>query len=565
MYILGISAFYHDSAVALVKDGRVIWAAEEERFSRVKHDNSFPVLAIQACFKFNNLEIKDIDFVTYYEKPLLKFERILENFVLTFPFSFKMFIDKLPEWLNQKIKVESIIRKELDFKGKIYFIPHHISHASASYYPSGFDKAAILTIDGVGEYETTQLALGQQNNILVQKSMKFPNSLGLLYSTFTSFLGFRVNEDEYKLMGLSAYGKPLYYDQIKQLIDLKADGSFRLDMKYFAYESSSRMWSKKFEKFFGQPKSPKDPFTSHHKNIASSIQKVSEEIYLSILNHLYQQTGISNLCVGGGVALNALANGKIFDQTPFKKVYILGASGDSGAALGCALYLYHHILKSKKRTQLSSLRLGTSYPDFEIKPRLFSNNYRIKKYQDPQQLILDVATLLKKQKIIGWYQNNMEFGPRALGSRSILASPERKTMKDQVNLVKKRELYRPFAGAILESEIEKYFLIPQTQSVFPFMNFCFKVQPNKKSQLQAIIHQDDTCRIQTVSKEDGIFYDLLKEFYKKSGIPCLLNTSFNTKGEPLVETPEQAIADFKNSRMECLVINNYLITKSKTA
>jgi carbamoyltransferase len=280
MYILGISAFYHDSAVALVKDGRVIWAAEEERFSRVKHDNSFPVLAVQACFKFNNLEIKDIDFVTYYEKPLLKFERILENFVLTFPFSFKMFIDKLPEWLNQKIKVESIIRKELGFKGKIYFIPHHISHAAASYFPSGFDKAAILTIDGVGEYETTQLALGRQNNILVQKSIKFPNSLGLLYSTFTSFLGFRVNEDEYKLMGLSAYGKPLYYDQIKQLIDLKADGSFRLDMKYFAYESSSKMWSRKFEKVFGQPKSSKEVFTAHHKNLASSIQKISEEIYL---------------------------------------------------------------------------------------------------------------------------------------------------------------------------------------------------------------------------------------------------------------------------------------------
>lgn len=565
MYILGISAFYHDSAVALIKDGQVIWAAEEERFTRVKHDNSFPSEAIQACLQAINIEIKDIDFVTYYEKPLLKFERILENFVLTFPFSFKMFIDKLPEWLNQKIKVESIIRKELDFKGKIYFIPHHISHASASYYPSGFDKAAILTIDGVGEYETTQLALGLQNNILVKKSMKFPNSLGLLYSTFTSFLGFRVNEDEYKLMGLSAYGKPVFYDQIMQLIDLKADGSFRLDMNYFAYESSSKMWSKKFEKIFGQPKSSKDPFNSQHKNLASSIQKVSEEIYLSILNHLYQRTTISNLCVGGGVALNALANGKIFDQTPFKKVYILGASGDSGAALGSALYLYHHILKSKKRTELSSLSLGTSYPNFEIKPKLFSNKYRVKEYQDMKQLIIDVAILLKNQKIIGWYQNSMEFGPRALGSRSILASPERKTMKDQVNLVKKRELYRPFAGAILESEIKRYFLTPQTQSVFPFMNFCFKVQPNKKSQLQAIIHQDDTCRIQTVSKEDGIFYDLLKEFHKKSGIPCLLNTSFNIKGEPLVETPEQAIADFKNSRMDYLVINNYLITKSKTA
>jgi carbamoyltransferase len=564
MYILGLSAFYHDSAVALIKDGIVIWAAEEERFSRIKHDNNFPFLAIQACFRENNIEITEIDFIAYYEKPLLKFERILENFVLTYPKSLKMFIDKIPEWLNQKIKVESIIRSRLRFKKKIFFIPHHVSHGAASYYSSKFDQAAILTIDGVGEYETTQLASGNENKINVIKSMNFPNSLGLLYSTFTSFLGFRVNEDEYKLMGLSAYGKPEYYLQIKQLIDLKDDGSFRLDMKYFAYESSSTMWSNKFEKIFGKPKQINEPFNTRHKNIAASIQKVTEEIYLLILNHLHQVTKLANLCIGGGVALNALANGKIFENTPFKKVYILGASGDSGAAIGAGLFVYHHIFNYHPNSGLKSLQLGTNYHNYLLDKSLFSSKYQIKLYQNQKNLIRDVAKLLKQQQVIGWFQGAMEFGPRALGSRSILASPRDSKMKDKVNQVKKRELYRPFAGAILEDELKDYFHIPTSQSDFPFMNFCFQVKTDRKEQISAIIHQDNSSRIQTVNKTSGLFYDLIEAFYQLSGIPCLLNTSFNIKGEPLVESPEQAINDFKKSAMDCLVINNYLIKKLRT-
>jgi carbamoyltransferase len=362
-------------------------------------------------------------------------------------------------------------------------------------------------------------------------------------------------------MGLSAYGKPTYYSQIKQLIDLKTDGSFKLNMSYFAYESSSRMWNKKFEKIFGSPRTGNNSFTAHHKNIASSIQKVTEEIYLQILNYLYQQTKLTDLCIGVGVALNALANGKIFEATPFKRVYVLGASGDSGAAIGSALYLYHHLLELSPRQPQQSLSLGSSHPGFNLKNHFFSNKYQIKQYKNTQTLVSDVARLLHRQKIVGWFENSMEFGPRALGCRSILASPKHKTMKEKVNLVKKRELYRPFAGAILENELKNFFITPTTQTSFPFMNFCFKVRPEKKNQLESIVHHDNTCRIQTVNPGDGLFFRLLTKFYQLSAIPCLLNTSFNVRGEPLVESPEQAIKDFKNSRMDCLVINNYLIKK----
>ncbi len=559
MKIIGISAFYHDSAVALIENGKVLWAAEEERFSRIKHDNNFPYLALKRCLKDNNLKAEDINYVSYYEKPLLKFERILENFVITFPWSLKFFLDGIPEWINQKIKVEAIIKKEFG-EIPIFFIPHHLSHAAASYFFSPYKNAAILTADGVGEYETTVLWSAKQGKITRHKSLNFPHSLGLLYSTFTSFLGFKVNEDEYKVMGLSAYGKPIYVDNILDLIDLKEDGSFEIKIDYFGFPYQSKMWNRKFEKKLGQPRKINEPILKKHKDIAASIQKVTEMILFKILNNLYQTVQVKNLCLSGGIALNALANGKIFDKTPFKNVSIIGAAGDSGSAIGCALFIYHSVFKKNFTPSQTNLFLGSSFSDSEIEQILKRRKIPFTQYSSRRQLTDQVALLLEQQQIIGWCQGKMEFGPRALGHRSILASPRSLNMKDKVNLVKRRELFRPFAGAILKSSAKFFFDLP-SQVDYPYMNFCFQVKPNMQKFIPAIVHKDGSCRIQTVTANDGIFYELLKKFQSVSGIPCLLNTSFNIKGEPIVETPEQALDDYLNSPMDCLVLNNFLIHK----
>lgn len=562
MNILGISAFYHDSAAVLLRDGRVIAAAEEERFTRIKHDNQFPFLAIEFCLRNFKLNISNIDFISYYEKPLLKFERILETFVQTYPFSLEPFVKGVPEWLSQKIKVEHIIRRRLSYKGKIFFIPHHLSHAAASYYPSPFSESAIATIDGVGEYQTTGIWRAEKNQITHLKSIYFPHSLGLLYSTFTSFLGFRVNEDEYKVMGLAAHGKPVYMDKIYQIIDVKDDGSFELDMEYFSYRESFRMWSSKFEKLFGNPRPPREKITQYHKNIAASIQKLCEEMYFKILNHLYQLTKLKNLCMGGGVALNAVANGKIYRHTPFKNVYIFGPSGDSGAAAGAALYTYHGILKKNNRLQIANLNLGSSYNNNEVEQILKAHQLKYHKFIGEDQLVKNVAQLLAQNSIVGWFQGEMEFGPRALGARSILASPKDKSMKDRVNKIKERELFRPFACSILQEKVHQYFEIPFRKAEFPFMNFCFKVKREKREELLAIVHEDDTCRIQTVNKDNGVYYKLIKQFYALTSIPCLLNTSFNLKGEPIVENPHQAIEDFLKTKLDYIVIGKMLISKN---
>lgn len=561
MNILGISAYYHDSAAVLIKNGKVVTAVEEERYSRIKHDSSFPSKAIEYCLKANNLVIKDIDYISYYEKPLLKFERILETFVNTYPFSVKPFLKGIPEWLTSKIKVEQTIRKKLHYEKKIYFMPHHISHASVAFYPSPFKKAAILTIDGVGEYQTTGLWKGEGTQITLLKRIDFPHSLGLLYSTFTSFLGFRVNEDEYKLMGLAAYGKPIYAFKIKKLIEIKPDGSFKLDLSYFAFREEFSMWNKKFEELFGKPRNPSDSFEKHHKDIAASIQTVTEEVYFKILNHLYKLTNCQNLCVSGGVALNALANGKIYTRTLFKNACIFGAAGDNGAAIGSALYTYHSILNQPIRKNINTLYLGSSYSDKTIETELKKNDLLYKKFKNKQDLITVAVQLLKQGKIIGWFQGRMEFGPRALGSRSILAMPNPKSMKERVNIIKIREQFRPFAGSILQEKIHDYFEVPEKSFLSPFMTFCFHVKEEKRNKLAAIVHIDSTCRIQTVNKNNGIYYDLIKKLYEVTGIPCILNTSFNLKGEPIVEKPEQALKDFLKTEINHLVIGNFIISK----
>ncbi len=568
MYILGISAFYHDSAAVLIKDGTIIVAVEEERFSRIKHDNAFPFKAIELCLKHAGITIKDIDSIAYYEKPLLKFERILQTFVETYPYALKPFLKAIPEWLSEKIKVEDVIKKKLQFKKKIYFIPHHLSHAAAGYFTSPYPSSTIVTIDGVGEYQTTAIWQAKNNEIKLLKSLDFPHSIGLLYSTFTAFLGFRVNEDEYKVMGLAAYGKPKYIDKIKKIIDIKSDGSFTLDMQYFSFRESFQMWNRKFEKIFGKPRSfvslrmtKSEPFTQRHKDIAASIQYVTEQIYFKILTHAYEITREKNLCVSGGVGLNALANGKIYKNTSFQHVHIFGPAGDGGGAIGAALYTYLHILQQKTpKKAIQSLSLGTSYKDQDIEVLLRKEGLKYKRFINEKELLETTAKLLAENNLLGWFQGRMEFGPRALGNRSILANPKPAIMKAKMNKIKKRELYRPFACSILQEKVQDYFEIPNNTNNFPFMNFCFKVKKEKRMDLQAVVHKDNTCRMQTVDKNSNPrYYSLLKEFQKQTGLPALMNTSFNMNHEPIIETPQQAIEDFQKTNMNYLVIGSFVV------
>jgi len=562
MKILGISAYYHDSAAVLVIDNKVVTALEEERFTRVKHDNSWPTQAISECLLLNKIKIQDLDCVAYYEKPLLKFERILDTFIKTYPLSLRPFVQTMPEYLTHKLKIEQTIRK-LGYQGQIKFVPHHLSHAAAGYYSSNFDEAAILTVDGVGEYQTTALWQGKNKQLELLAELNFPHSLGLFYSTLTAFLGFRVNNDEYKVMGLSAYGKPRYVNKLKKLIDLKPDGSFTLNMKFFSFEYSGSMWSQDLQKLLGRPRQPKDKILAKHRDLAASLQALTEEIYFKILNHLFKLTKTENLCLSGGVALNALANGKIYNQTPFKKVHILGPSGDSGTAIGAALYSYYQQKPQAKRQRITNLYLGTQTTRSTIRKLLNKHQLEYKRFSSQKELIKTTAKLLSDNKIVGWWQGKMEFGPRALGHRSILANPKRKNMKDKVNIIKRREFYRPFAASVLQEHVHELFEVPEKNYFSPFMNFCFQVRPSARKLIASIVHADNSCRIQTVNRRDnGVYYELISEFYRLTGIPAVLNTSFNLSHEPIVENPEQAIFDFLNTQMDGLVIENYLIFKN---
>lgn len=564
MYILGISAYYHDSAAVLLKDGIIVAAIEEERFTRVKHDNSFPHSAIQWCLKSNDVTIDEIDYISYYEKPLLKFERILDTFIRTWPKSIVPFVRAFPEQLGEKITIEDTIRKNLKFKGKVAFVPHHVSHASAAYYSSRFKNCAILTIDGVGEYQTTGLWNVLNGNLLPVSTINFPHSIGLLYSTFAAFLGFKINEDEYKLMGLAAYGKPTYIPKIKRVVDIKSDGSFALDMAYFAYQEEYQMWSKSFEKLFGKPRKPNEKICKRHADIALSIQQVTEEIYMKILCHLHEVTGSDNLCISGGVALNALANGKIYSATPFRNVHVFGPAGDSGAALGSAFYVYSHLPHASKRVfsheSITSLSLGSCYKDNEIESILKMKNLPYEKLTEIK-LIQSAARAIHEGKIIGWFQGRCELGPRALGNRSILCRPSPRSMKTKVNIIKIREEFRPFAGSILQKYVHLYFKVPKDELYAPFMNFCFTVKENKRKELAAIVHADNSCRIQTVSGDNELYFKLIKEFHRISGCACILNTSFNLKGEPIVETPQQALADFSRTKIDELYIGSFRVSR----
>ena len=592
--IIGISAFYHDSAAALIKNGKIIAAAQEERFTRIKHDSSFPINSINYILKEGNLNISDVDKFVFYDKPFLKFERLIETYISEAPFGFKQFSKAMPIWLNEKLFLKKNLSQEIrkQFKSfqntNLYFAEHHFSHAASAFYPSPYKEAIILTLDGVGEWATSSVCYGKDNNIEILKEINFPNSLGLLYSAFTYYIGFRVNSGEYKLMGLAPYGKPIYKKIIyENLIDVKEDGSFRLNQKYFDYCTGLTMVNQKFCDLFKQPirKPEIDKLTQFHMDIASSIQTVTEEIIVKITSSLWKEFKIKNLCMAGGVALNCVANGKILRKTPFKNIWVQPASGDAGGAIGAALSLWHKEYNNKrtinKNDGMSGSFLGPSYTKNEIQKDLKTLGAKFRYYSQDQ--MLEVASKsLSEGKAIGWFQGRMEFGPRALGNRSIIGDARSDKMQKILNLkVKFRESFRPFAPSILYEDLKEWFEFDQKS---PYMLFVDQVKKDKiiimdknqeklfgidklnvkRSIVPAITHVDYTARIQTVHSETNLIYHkLIKKVKSITGCPVIINTSFNIRGEPIVCSPKDAFECFMGTDLDLLVMNNFILYKEE--
>jgi len=566
MYTLGISCYYHDSAAAILNDGHVIAAVEEERFSRKKFDDDFPKMAIEWCLREAKIQPSDIDSVAFYDKPVLKFERLLDNYIAVAPRGLYSFLDVMPKWLHKRLWIKNEIKKSLNgFNGEIIFPEHHMSHAAHAFFTSPFDESAILTVDGVGEWSTTSYGVAKNNSIELSAGIQWPHSIGMFYSAFTYFLGFKVNEGEYKLMGLSSYGEPKYHDIIEDnLIDVKEDGSIRLNMKYFAFTYDKVMTNDKFSELFGIPRRESNEKAEQiHFDIAASAQLVLEEALLKMVNHVYEETNMKNLCLGGGVALNGVANYRILKEGPFENLHIPPSPGDAGSAIGCAQYLYFHYKKNKRvlreeadRIQ-NNIYVGPSFSNEEIKSFLDKNNIEYK-YLERKELLEQTAKLISEKNIVGWYQGRMEWGPRALGNRSILADPREGNMKDILNeKIKHRESFRPFAPSILEEYVSEYFEI-DTNS--PYMLLVAPVKEPKK--IPAVTHVDGTGRLQTVSKKTNLlYYDLINEFYKITGVPVIINTSMNVMGEPIVNTPENAFKMLTTTEMDNIVLGNFLISR----
>lgn len=566
MYILGISCFYHDAAACLIKDGAVVAAAEEERFTRVKHDTRFPTNAINYCLSSQGITVRDLDYVGFYEKPMIKFERLMSQHIHMFPRSLGVFIESTPSWLSEKLKVPSIIQKKLGYEKDVLFIEHHMSHAASAYLCSPFKSAAILTVDGVGEWATTTFGIGIGNDVKILKEIHFPHSLGLLYSAVTAYLGFRVNDHEYKVMGLSAFGNPAYYDQIRKIIDLKEDGSYALDMSYFDYHYKGRMPSKKFIKVFGPARKRDDPISDRHKDIAASLQRVVEDVLFHMLNRLYKETGERNLCMAGGVALNSVANGKILRSTPFKDIFVPSAPGDSGGSMGIALYIYNTILGNARNYVFNSASFGPEYSTREVRGYLDSHSIAYRAFSDPEQLIKKTLDLILADKVVGWFQGRMEWGPRALGNRSILANPLNPDMKSILNeKVKHRETFRPFAPVVPAEDAHKFFDCDRHVPLpADFMLMVYPVKKKYRALIPAVTHVDGSGRLQTIRKhQNPLYYMLLKEMGKRTGIPILVNTSFNIRGEPIVCTPDDAYRCMMGTGIDYLVINKFLVARDE--
>ncbi|HEY2955531.1 MAG TPA: carbamoyltransferase N-terminal domain-containing protein [Candidatus Eisenbacteria bacterium] len=591
MNVLGISCFYHDSAAALVRDGMLIAAAEEERFSRIKHDFGFPTEAIAFCLEQGGIRAEDLDYVVYYEKPFLKFERILSSSLQTFPRSYEVFREGMVAWLSEKLWVQNLITDRMGVRAdRVLAIDHHASHAASAFFSSPFEDAAILTVDGVGEWATATFGVGNGNHLSLTREIRFPHSLGLLYSAFTAFLGFEVNEGEYKVMGMAPYGKPRYTEKVWKLIQLGDDGSFRLAMEYFSFHYSARhTYNHRFVELFGPERPPAMHFftresgypsyfgekpadyeqladrNQYYADIASSIQRVTEEVLLHMARALHRETGQKRLCMAGGVALNSVANGRILRETPFEELYVQPAAGDGGGALGAALYGYHQLLGQPRRFVMDHAYWGKSYGTGETTDWLRSANITHEVVDDEDRLLDRVVESLTRGEVVGWHQGRFEWGPRALGCRSILADARRADMKDIVNTkIKFREPYRPFAPSVVAEAAERYFELPDACRHYParFMLLVVPVRTEHHATLPAITHVDGSGRLQTVFRDSSpLYYSLIERFGKATGVPVVLNTSFNLKGEPIVNTPANAHNTFVKSDMDLLVLGNVLVRK----
>ncbi|OGH04041.1 MAG: hypothetical protein A2W22_00240 [Candidatus Levybacteria bacterium RBG_16_35_11] len=591
MYILGISCFYHESAACLINDGKIVAASAEERFSRIKHDSGFPKLAIEFCLKEAKINAKDLDYVVFYEKPFWKFQRILVSILQTYPISSRLFVKAMLNWLTEKLWVRSIISGKLDVDSKkVLFVPHHLSHAAACFYPSGFEKAAIMTFDAVGEFTTTAIGYGVGNKITLEKEIRFPHSLGLLYSTFTAFLGFEVNDGEYKVMGMAPYGKPKYLNKVKKLIRVFPDGSYALNMDYFSFhKSADKSYTNKFTDLFGKPR-PKDLYfftknsgfptyfgekpknykelcelNQHFADIAVSIQALTEEILLMFAKKLYEKTKIENLCLVGGIGLNSVANGVLLRKSPFKQIFVQPAAGDDGGAMGAALYIYHAILGKKRIFTQDNSYFGIGFSEKEIEKFLKRGRIKYSHFKSETKLIDYLSNELINKKIIGFFHGRAEWGPRALGSRSILANPTTEEMKDIVNVtIKFREPYRPFAPVVLSEKAKDYFEVGEKDhsKLTNFMLGVFQVKKDKRKVIPAVTHIDGSARPQIISKKQNArYYNIIKSFGDKTGVYVLLNTSFNLKGEPIVNSPKDAMNTFRKSGLDILVLEKFVVLK----
>lgn len=560
MNILGISCFYHDSAACLVKDGKVVSAAQEERFNRKKNSSDFPIQAINFCLQEANMTVYDLDYISFYEKPFLKFQRVILSHLRAYPFSIRNFLRIIPHWLDDRLILPLMLKKELGYKGKVLFIKHHLAHAASAFFTSPFKEAAIITSDGVGEWTTTTVGRGKDNEIQISKELHYPHSLGLLYSAVTTYLGFEANRGEGKVMALADYGNLLYIDKFKDIITVKPDGSFRIDPRYFGFDEGSKMFSKKFVRHFGKPRYPGMKIEQRHYDIAASLQKMVEEILVTIAKNVHEKTKLDNICLAGGTFLNCVANSKILEETGFKKIFIQPAAGDSGGAMGTALYTYHTLLKNPKDYTMNHAYLGPAFSSIQIKRCLLNNKASFKEFGNNNDLISYTAKKIARGKIVGWFQGRMEWGPRALGNRSILADPRNPDMKNILNeKVKHREWFRPYGVAILKEELNDFF---ESNVESPFMLLVGRAKETKKSQIPSAIHVNETSRIQTVTKQENeLLYELIKEFKKITNIPMVINTSFNDNNEPIVCTPDDAYTCFIKTKMDCLVLGNFFIEK----
>ena len=592
MDILGISCYYHDAAAVLLRDGQLIAAAEEERFSRIKHDYEFPKHAIEYCLEEGGIKGQDLDYVVYFEKPFRKLDRILLTSLQTYPKSWKVFRESMLTWMLDKLWVGSTIESEIGVsQDKVLFSDHHLSHAASAYLCSPYDEAAILTVDGVGEWVTATYGVGKGNDIRLLKQMDFPHSIGLLYSAFTAFLGFQVNEGEYKVMGMAPYGQPRYVDKVWKVVNQNSDGSFSLDMDYFCFHhSTEKTFNGKFVDLFGPPREPEVHFftdgtgfpkyfgekpsnyaelareNQHYADIAASIQKVTEELLVCMAKNLHKMTGMSKLCIAGGVGLNSVANTRILNETGFDGLFVQPAAGDGGGALGAALWAYNSLLGKPRNFRMDHAYWGRHYSPGEIKDFLDTSHIPYKVYENEDQLLDRVVDRLTNEKVIGWYQGRFEWGPRALGNRSILADPRSHQMKDIVNAkIKFREPYRPFAPSVLADRAGCYFELKNPESHYParYMLYVVPVKQDKQEVLPAITHVDGTGRLQTVFRETNPRYaGLIDRFGQATGVPVILNTSFNLRGEPIVTTPANAFSTFSKSEMDLLVMENFIVDKS---